>query len=31
VEVKIAVPLVVPDAPLGVGALEAQVEEWGTG
>jgi hypothetical protein len=29
VEVMIAVPLVVPDAPLGVAALEAQVEEWG--
>jgi hypothetical protein len=25
----IAVPLVLPDAPLGVAALEAQVEEWG--
>jgi Uncharacterised protein family (UPF0236) len=29
VEVMIAVPLVLPDAPLGVGALEAQVEAWG--
>jgi hypothetical protein len=29
VEVMIAVPLVLPDVPLGVGALEAQVEEWG--
>src|SRR3954452_9922745 len=25
----IAVPLVVPDAPLGVGDLEARVEAWG--
>ena len=30
-EVMIAVSLVVPDAPLGVGALEAQVEDWGAG
>ena len=30
-EVMIAVPLVVPDAPLGVGELEARVEEWGRG
>lgn len=28
-EVMITVPLVVPDGPLGIGALEAQVEEWG--
>lgn len=27
--VMIAVPLVLPDAPLGVGALEAPVAEWG--
>jgi hypothetical protein len=29
VEVMIAVPLVLPDTPLGVAALEVQVEEWG--
>jgi Uncharacterised protein family (UPF0236) len=29
VEVMIAVPLELPEAPLGVAALEAQVEEWG--
>lgn len=28
-EVMIAVPLVLPDVPLGVGALEAQVAAWG--
>lgn len=28
-EVMIAVPLVLPDAPLGVGALEERVEAWG--
>lgn len=28
-EVMIAVPLVLPDAPLGVGALEERVEDWG--
>jgi hypothetical protein len=27
----IAVPLALPDAPLGVGELEARVEEWGRG
>jgi hypothetical protein len=29
VEVMIAVPLVLPDAPLGVEALEERVEDWG--
>jgi hypothetical protein len=29
VEVMIAVPLVLPDAPLGVGELETRVEDWG--
>jgi Uncharacterised protein family (UPF0236) len=29
VEVMIVVPLVLPDAPLGVSALEARVEVWG--
>jgi hypothetical protein len=29
VEVMIVVPVVLPDAPLGVGELEARVEEWG--
>jgi hypothetical protein len=31
VEVMIAVPLVVPDAFLGVGVLEEQVADWGRG
>jgi uncharacterized protein UPF0236 len=29
VEVMIAVPLELPDAPLGIGGLEAHVEAWG--